>query len=67
MDSTIYSTYKETYVYKDSCVSVVSRFEQVPTGSYLLKVRQHVRYVLGMTTVTTTDKNLNAEVTLYRI
>ncbi len=64
MDSTIYSTYKDTYVYKDSLRVGRFRFEQVPTGSYLLKARR-VQYVLGTTKVTTTDKKPNVEVTLY--
>jgi len=64
MDSTIFSTQKAKYEFKADLQQGKFKFVEVPAGEYLVKARRS-KYVLGQQKVTTTDKNPNAEITLY--
>ena len=64
MDSTIYGTQSTKYKYKDLLKEGKFKFENVPVGTYRILTRRS-KYILGRGTVTTTEENPDAVVTLY--
>lgn len=64
MDSTIFSTQKPKYEYKDGLKKGEFKFEKVPVGDYLIKARRN-RFVLGQERFSTNNESPNAKLTLY--
>ncbi len=64
MDSTVFSTQKEKYEFKEDLKQGKFKFVDVPAGEYLIKTRRN-KYVLGQQKIATTAENPNATITLY--
>lgn len=64
MDSTIFGTQSPKYKPKNLLKEGKFKFENVPVGSYRILTRRS-KYILGRGTVTTTEENPDAVVTLY--
>lgn len=64
MDSTIFGTQSAKYKYKSMLKEGKFKFENVPVGNYRILTRRS-KYILGRGTVTTTEENPDAVVTLY--
>ena len=64
MDSTIYSTLKEKYKYKQELRKGQFKFEKVPVGSYKILAGRS-KYVKSKNMISTTEENPNLKVTLY--
>ena len=64
MDSTIFSTLKEKYKFKQELRKGQFKFEKVPVGTYRM-IAGRSKYVKSRNMVTTTEENPNAKVTLY--
>lgn len=64
MDSTIFSTLKDKYKYKQELRKGQFKFEKVPVGTYRM-IAGRSKYVKSRNMVTTTEENPNAKVTLY--
>ena len=64
MDSTIYSTLKEKYKYKQELRKGQFKFEKVPVGNYKILAGRS-KYVKSKNMISTTEENPNLKVTLY--
>lgn len=64
MDSTIYSTLKEKYKYKQELRKGQFKFEKVPVGSYKILAGRS-KYIKSKNMISTTEENPNLKVTLY--
>ena len=64
MDSTIYSTLKEKYKYKQELRKGQFKFEKVPVGSYKILAGRS-KYVKSKNMISTTEEHPNLKVTLY--
>lgn len=64
MDSTIFSTQKEKYEFKDALKQGEFKFVDVPAGKYLIKTRRN-KYILGQQRIETTPENPNMKLTMY--
>ena len=64
MDSTIFSTLKEKYKYKQELRKGHFKFEKVPVGSYKILAGRS-KYVKSKNMISTTEENPNLNVTLY--
>ena len=64
MDSTIYSTLKEKYKYKQELRKGQFKFEKVPVGDYKILAGRS-KYVKSKNMISTTEENPNLKVTLY--
>lgn len=64
IDSTIYSTLKDKYKYKQELRKGQFKFEKVPAGTYKVLAGRS-KYVKSRNMVTTTEENPNAKLTLY--
>lgn len=64
IDSTIYSTLKDKYKYKQELRKGQFKFEKVPVGTYKVLAGRS-KYIKSRNMVTTTEENPNAKLTLY--
>ena len=64
MDSTIYSTLKEKYKYKQELRKGQFKFEKVPVGNYKILAGRS-KYIKSKNMISTTEENPNLKVTLY--
>ena len=64
IDSTIYSTLKDKYKYKQELRKGQFKFEKVPVGTYKV-LAGRAKYIKSRNMVTTTEENPNAKLTLY--
>jgi hypothetical protein len=64
MDSTIYSTLKEKYKYKQELRKGQFKFEKVPVGTYKILAGRS-KYIKSKNMISTTEENPNLKVTLY--
>ena len=64
IDSTIYSTLKDKYKYKQELRKGQFKFEKVPVGTYKVLAGRS-KYIKSRNVVTTTEENPNAKLTLY--
>ena len=64
MDSTIYSTLKEKYKYKQELRKGQFKFEKVPVGNYKILAGRS-EYIKSKNMISTTEENPNLKVTLY--
>ncbi|MBO7383489.1 MAG: hypothetical protein J6U07_02605 [Fibrobacter sp.] len=64
MDSTIFSTLKEKYKYKQELRKGQFKFEKVPVGNYRI-IAGRSKYIKSRNSVSTTEENPNAKLTLY--
>ncbi|WP_407442955.1 hypothetical protein [Fibrobacter sp.] len=64
MDSTIFSTLKEKYKFKQELRKGHFKFEKVPVGTYKMLAGRS-KYIKSRNTVTTTEENPDLSLTLY--
>ena len=64
MDSTVYSTLKEKYKYKQELRKGQFKFEKVPVGNYKILAGRS-KYIKSKNMISTTEENPNLKVTLY--
>ena len=64
MDSTIYSTLKEKYKYKQELRKGQFKFEKVPVGNYKILAGRS-KYIKSKNMISTTEENPNLKLTLY--
>ena len=65
MDSTIYSTLKEKYKYKQELRKGQFKFEKVPVGNYKILAGRS-KYIKSKNMISTTEENPNLKVTTAR-